>query len=234
MRKGVVIALAFIFLLASAASAQESRSEMSAQNTGFFTKASSGQGVSRTATNTGGLMVGYRYHINRWLSAEGNYGFDRDTQKYFSDSAESTVKSDVHSVTADFVVNLPLRVSKFSPYVLGGGGGMIFHPTGNSNAFGAGTQAKGAFLYGAGTDYVLTRHFSLRGEYRGFVYEDPDFGVRSVSTPRRTRHNRQPASFTTSSPRLGSRVILLSLKNPGCPILDFPFGLDIDALGPEA
>ena len=55
MRKGVVIALAFIFLLAITASPQESRSEVSAQGTGFFTKDSSGQGVSRTATNTGGL-----------------------------------------------------------------------------------------------------------------------------------------------------------------------------------
>jgi opacity protein-like surface antigen len=149
--------------------------------------------VSRTATNTGGFMVGYRYHINRWLSAEGNYGFDRDTQKYFSNFAESRVKSDVHSATADLVVNLPLRVSKFSPYVLGGGGGMIFHPTGNSNAFGAGTQAKSAFLYGAGTDYVLSHHFSLRAEYRGFVYKNPDFGVRSVDTNTWT-HTAQPSA----------------------------------------
>jgi hypothetical protein len=154
MRKDAVIALAFIFLLAIAARAQESRSEVSAQATGFFTKDSSGQGVSRTATNTGGLMVGYRYHINRWLSAEGNYGFHRDTQEYFSNFSESRVKSDVHSATAG-LVKLPLRISKFSPYALGGGGGMIFQPTGNSNGFGAGTKVKGAFLYGVGIDYVL-------------------------------------------------------------------------------
>lgn len=193
MRKGTVITIAFIVLLAIAARAQESRSEVSAQGTGFFTKDSSGQGVSRTATNTGGFMVGYRYHINRWLSAEGNYGFDRDTQEYFSSFAESRVKSDVHSATADLVVNLPLHVSKFSPYVLGGGGGMIFHPTGNSNVLGTSTQAKGAFLYGAGTDYVLTHHFSLRAEYRGFVYRDPDFGLRSVNTSTWT-HTAQPSA----------------------------------------
>ena len=193
MRKVAVIAFAFIVLLAIAARAQESRSEVSAQGTGFFTKDSSSQGVSRTATHTGGFMVGYRYHINRWLSAEGNYGFDRDTQKYFSNFGESRVKSDVHSATADLVINLPLRVSKFSPYVLGGGGGMIFHPTGNTNAFGAGTQAKGAFLYGAGTDYALSRHFSLRAEYRGFVYKTPDFGVPSVNTNNWT-HTAQPSA----------------------------------------
>jgi opacity protein-like surface antigen len=193
MRRGAVIALAFIFLLAIAVRAQEGRSEVSAQGTGFFTKDSSGRGVSRTATNTGGFMVGYRYHINRWLSAEGNYGFDRDTQKYFSNLAESRVKSDVHLATADLAVKLPLRLTKFNPYVLGGGGGMMFHPTGNSNLIGAGTQAKGAVLYGAGTDYVLSRHFSLRAEYRGFVYKDPDFGVRSVNTNTWT-HTAQPSA----------------------------------------
>jgi opacity protein-like surface antigen len=77
-------------------------------------------------------------------------------------------------------MNLPLRLSKFSPYVLAGGGdSMIFHPTGNIGTFVlvVGTQAKGTFLYGGGADYALTTHFSLRVEYRGFVYKDSDFGV---------------------------------------------------------
>jgi hypothetical protein len=38
MRKGTVIGLAFIFFLAIAARAQEGRSEVSAQGTGFFYK----------------------------------------------------------------------------------------------------------------------------------------------------------------------------------------------------
>jgi opacity protein-like surface antigen len=77
------------------------------------------------------------------------------------------------------VRNCESWVSKFSPYVLAGGGGTIFHPTGNIGTFvlGVGTQAKGAFLYGGGADSALTTHFSLRPEYRGFVYKDPDFGV---------------------------------------------------------
>jgi opacity protein-like surface antigen len=59
---------------------------------------------------------------------------------------------------------------------------MIFYPTGTSSVIGAGTQAKGALLYGTGTDYVLAHHFSLRAEYRGFVYKNLDFVVRSVNT----------------------------------------------------
>jgi opacity protein-like surface antigen len=185
----------FVFLLALGATAQESRSEISLQGTGFFTQDSNGQGVSRTSTNTGGLLVGYRYHFNRWLSAEANYGFDRDTQKFVSPGGFSRIQSDVHAATADVVVNLPLRISRFSPYVLGGGGSLVFHPTGNAGGFvpGADTQARGTFLYGVGTNYTLSKHFSLRAEYRGYVYKDADFGIQNLKTDSWT-HAAQPSA----------------------------------------
>jgi opacity protein-like surface antigen len=195
MKWGLFVPLASILLFTIAATAQEVRNEVSVQGTGFFTKDSNGNGVSRTTTKTGGLEVGYRYHINRWLSAEANYGFDRNTQKYFSNTGQSRVQSDVHGATADVVVNLPLHISKFRPYALAGGGGLIFHPTGNGGGFvpGADTQAKGAFLYGGGADYDLTHRFSLRAEYRGFVYKDPDFGLQSLKTDTWT-HTAQPTA----------------------------------------
>src|SRR3979411_879972 len=73
MRRTAIM-LAGLFMLTLGAMAQESRSEISLQGTGFFTRDTSGQGISRTTTDTGGLQVGYRYRINRWLAAEGNYG----------------------------------------------------------------------------------------------------------------------------------------------------------------
>jgi opacity protein-like surface antigen len=81
-------------------------------------------------------------------------------------------------------VNLPFRVHKLLPYVLGGGGALIFSPTNNLGGFvpGADTQAQGAFVYGGGADYGITRHLSLRAEYRGFVYKVPDFGLSNLST----------------------------------------------------
>jgi outer membrane immunogenic protein len=195
MGRGQSLIVASVLLLTIGAWAQEMRNEVSVQGTGFFTKDSSGNGISRTTTDTGGFQVGYRYRINRWLSAEGDYGFDRNTQRYISVTEESRAQADVHAVTADAVVNLPLKVSKFSPYVLAGGGGLIFHPTGNGGGSiaGADTQGKGAFLYGGGADYFVTRHVSLRAEYRGFVYKDPDFGVRNLKTDRWT-HIAQPSA----------------------------------------
>jgi opacity protein-like surface antigen len=195
MRRSAIMLAGFVILLTLGAAAQESRSEVSLQGTGFFTQDTNGQGTSRTTTNTGGFLLGYRYHINRWLAAEANYGFDRDTQRYFSTSGLSRVQSDVHTATAAAVVNLPFRISRLSPYVLGGGGSLVFHPTGNAGGFvsGADTQAKGTFLYGAGVNYTLTRHLSLLAEYRGYVYKDADFGLKSLNTDSWT-HTAQPSA----------------------------------------
>jgi opacity protein-like surface antigen len=195
MRRTAIILAGFVILLSLGALAQESRSEISLQGTGFFTRDTSGQGISRTTTDTGGFLVGYRYHINRWIAAEGDYGFDRNTQRYFGSFGQSRVQANVHTVTGDLVVKLPLPVRRVSAYALAGGGGLIFDPTGNSggSAPGAGSQGRGTFLYGAGADYALTRHFSLRAEYRGFVYKDPDFGLRALNTNSWT-HTAQPSA----------------------------------------
>jgi opacity protein-like surface antigen len=195
MRRTAIILAGFVILLSLGALAQESRSEISLQGTGFFTRDTSGQGISRTTTDTGGFLVGYRYHINRWIAAEGDYGFDRNTQRYFGSFGQSRVQANVHTVTGDLVVKLPLPVRRVSAYALAGGGGLIFDPTGNSggSAPGAGSQGRGTFLYGAGADYALTRHFSLRAEYRGFVYKDLDFGLRALNTNSWT-HTAQPSA----------------------------------------
>jgi opacity protein-like surface antigen len=195
MRRTAVILAGFVILITLSATAQESRSDISLQGTGFFTSDTSGQGISRTTSDTGGFMVGYRYHINRWLAAEGDYGFDRLTQRYFGSFGESRVRADVHTVTADLVVNLPLRIRRISTYALAGGGGLTFRPTGNNggSVLGAGTQGRGAFLYGAGANYALTQHFSLRAEYRGLVYKNPDFGLGALNTDSWT-HAAQPSA----------------------------------------
>ena len=195
MRRIALMLAGFVVLLTLGVTAQESRSEISLQGTGFFTKDTNGQGISRTTTDTGGFLVGYRYHFNRWLSAEANYGWNRDTQKYFSTGGFSRIQSDVHTVTADAVISLPFSISRLSPYVLGGGGSLIFHPTGNAGGFvpGADTQARGTFVYGAGANYTLTKRISLRAEYRGYVYKDADFGLRALNTDSWT-HTAQPSA----------------------------------------
>jgi Outer membrane protein beta-barrel domain len=119
MRRLLVI-IAAVVMLPVVSIAQEGRSELSLQGTGFFTTDSSGQGNQQRSTETGGFTLGYRYHFSRWLAAESNYGYHRNTQEYFGGFGESRVQANVHTVTGDLVLSLPLPVRRISTYALAG------------------------------------------------------------------------------------------------------------------
>ena len=75
IRKIVVASVLGFLVSASGAAAQERRwQEIGIQGTGFFTKDSSGNGINQHATDTGGFLLSYRYHFNRWLAADASYG----------------------------------------------------------------------------------------------------------------------------------------------------------------
>ena len=174
--------------------AQDSSSEISVQGTGFFTKDSNNNGIQNQTTDSGGFLIGYRHGLNRWLAAEANYGYSRNTQIYTTGFASARVQSNVHEITGAAVVKLP-QFARLHPFVLGGGGVLILDPTNNAGAslVGASTQARGTFLYGAGVDYSLSAHWALRGEYRGLVYKVPDFDAAGLN-PDSWTHVAQPSA----------------------------------------
>jgi len=186
-----------ISLCSMGAMAQEVRSEISVQGTGIITKESNGQGIRETATETCGVLAGYRYHINRWLSAEAVYGWNRNSQEFTSAAASGRVQADVHQATGGLVVSVPVpRKFKVHPYVLAEGGALVFRPTLASGTIpGVPQQAVGAFAYGGGFDYPIPtlRKVALRFEYRGLVYKAPDFGLASLKTDTWT-HTAQPSA----------------------------------------
>jgi opacity protein-like surface antigen len=197
-----LLALVGMFsLLASVAKAQGSdngwlsRNEVSAQGTGFFTKNSQGDGITQHSTDTGGLLVSYRYHFNNWLAGDVSYGYDRNTQENFTSGGALGVQTNIHQTTGALVVSVPGNPFRLSPYVLAGAGALVFDPTGNPGGFvaGASSQAKATFVYGGGIDYKLIRHVSLRLEYRGFVYGRPDFGLHALHSGS-TTHTAQPSA----------------------------------------
>jgi opacity protein-like surface antigen len=196
MRKMTIMMASVALLLGVSATAQESRSEISLQGTGFFTKDTTGQGTTERSTNTGGFLIGYRYNLKRWLAAEAVYGYDRNTQQYFAPAGLSRIQANVHQATGGFVVRVPAPARfRISPYVLAEGGALVFDPTGNSfgSVPGAQRQATGVFAYGAGADFPLLRHVALRAEYRGLVYSAPDFGLAALNTNTVT-HTAQPSA----------------------------------------
>ena len=181
----VVIPVWILVSLSLAASAQENRSEISLQGSGLFTSSTTGNGTAHSATESGGVMGTYRYHLNHWISFEGAYGYNVNTQKYSLSSSAFRIQSGIQDFTGSLVVNLPSRHhSRMNPYVLVGGGALRFSPTGNqfNTLSNAQSQTRGAFVYGVGVNYGIYRGLSLRAEYRGLVYSSPDFGFGALAT----------------------------------------------------
>ena len=105
----VLLKLFLALALVPAVFASEgSTQEVSLQGTGFFTKNSQGRGISQHATDTGGFLLGYRYHFNDWLAAEANYGYVRNTWQNFSTGGPFNVQANVHQATAALVVTPPV------------------------------------------------------------------------------------------------------------------------------
>src|ERR1700756_2135151 len=124
IRKTVVLAVVSLALLgSSAAFAQEGpawpHGEVSIQGTGFFTKDSLSNGNTQHSTDTGGLLVGYRYHFNRWIAAEADYGYARNSQQNLTSSGSFNIQANVHQATGALVVTLP-NAKRIYPYVLAG------------------------------------------------------------------------------------------------------------------
>jgi opacity protein-like surface antigen len=185
MRRVVVMTMGVALGLSVAASAQENRSEISLQGGGLFTKSTTGNGTSYSTTESGGVLGTYRYHLNHWISVEGAYGYSVNTQKYSLSSGAFRIQSGIHDFTGSLVLNLPShRHSRINPYLLAGGGALRFAPTNDqfNTLSGAQGQTRGAFVYGAGMNYAIYKGLALRTEYRGLVYNTPDFGFGALAT----------------------------------------------------
>jgi len=195
MNRTVVATIAGFLLFSTAAMAQvEQPSQITVQGTALIAKDSTADSnaLSRQETKSGGLLVGYSYQFNDWAGLEGNYGYTRNIQNYSGSFGQSSIQADIHELTGSFVFHIPTRVSHVRPYLLAGAGALIFDPTDRSIGNGVNRQTKAAFVYGGGLNYGITRNFGVRAEYRGLVYNVPDFTVTSLHLDKVT-HLAQPS-----------------------------------------
>jgi outer membrane immunogenic protein len=201
MRRSTVLsAVAVIFFFMSSAFAQDFRSEFSVQGTANLPKNSDNIDIPHHATKSGGFLLGYRYNLSRWFAVQGDYGYTRNTQKYFDPFfGETDIQANVHQLTGEAVITAPSS-SRVRPYGLAGVGAVFFRPTNSaSNFFNAGignntgnSQTKPAFVYGGGIDFDLTKFMALRAEYRGLLYKIPDFQLPGLASDNFT-HLAQPS-----------------------------------------
>src|SRR5947208_13307971 len=133
-------------------SQEDGRSDATVQALGSFVKTTTENGVPQNATNSGGVLASYRFFFSNSHGVEVNYGYSLNTQSYGLAAGTLGVKANQHEVTAAYVYRHPLR--HFTPFVEAGVGGLVFDPT---DAPGATTQARAAFVYGGGADFNITK-----------------------------------------------------------------------------
>ena len=179
---------ASVMVAAPAFSQEDFKSEITVQGMGSFLKQTTQDGIKQDASKTGGLLAGYRYYFTKHWGAEVNYGYTLNTQRYFSSTASTGVKSYSHETTGALVYRVPFK--KFNVFALAGAGAIVFNP---KDMRGIDYQARAAFVYGGGADYNLTHRLFLRAEYRGLVYNSPTYNIAGLTNADRTTHRAEPS-----------------------------------------
>ena len=192
MHRTIIGFSAVVLLLTLSAVGQEyPRVQIGLQGNGFFTKSSTQENVRQTSSESGGFLVDFRYGLSRWVSADVAWGRNRITNRY-STPGSSSIQTTVNQFIGGFAFHLP-DTSKLSPYLLAEGGALLFTPTDSGAPAGATRQASGAFAYGAGVDIAIVRHIGLRAEYRGLVYNTPEFNINGL-TGSSVTHTAEPSA----------------------------------------
>jgi opacity protein-like surface antigen len=80
-----------------------------------------------------------------------------------------------------------METKRFKPFLLVGGGVLVFNPdntliAGSPQSLEGVRQTRPAVLYGGGVDYHLISMFALRLQYRGLFYSPPDFQLPGLFT----------------------------------------------------
>jgi outer membrane immunogenic protein len=164
------------------------KNEVSVQAIGSFVKSTTQDGVTNSASNSGGVLASYSYFFDGRSGIEVNYGYALNTQNFFSTAGATNVKNYSHEASAAYVFRIPLK--RFTPFVEAGAAALIFDP---KDAAGIDTQTRAGFVYGGGADFDFTRHVFLRAEYRGFVYDSPTYKLAGLDGTDRITHRAEPS-----------------------------------------
>lgn len=194
LKKARLVAAALFLFTSLSVSQDKGHFDASVNGAGVFTKTSTGNGVQQSATIGSDYFGTFRFRFKPKHSLIFNYGRAKNSQVYQTNFDYHVVTSTTEYSGA-YVYNL-FQKGRFEPFVLVGIGALRFNPQstwlilpdfvpGVPNRIqlnlNASKQTNLAYLYGAGVDYRLPWRFALRLQYRGLIYNAPDFKVNSIT-----------------------------------------------------
>jgi opacity protein-like surface antigen len=181
--------LAVLCFSASFAAAQEYPVDVSVGAGPAISKSTSGNQTTQTVTKSFIGLGTIRLNLSKRNSVEFSYGRIRNTQEYFAAPTYLYRVQDTLTEYTGAYVFRPMKWHNFHPFLLAGGGVLRFYPDYNGTTinniltpFPAQTQTRPTFLYGGGFDYRITKRWGFRMQYRGFLYQVPDFRVSNLFT----------------------------------------------------
>jgi len=181
-----------LVLMSTAALAQGARVDVSANLAGVFGQTVTGNGIQQKQTNSAGGLLSFRYFFGKYAGVEANYAYTRNSQNYSSIGTVG-VQAGMHEVTGALVLRYGPR--PIQPFVLVGGGVMLFHPTSHaisSTLLPIANENHGVFLYGGGADLKMAKALGLRVQVRGLMYQAPEFHVAPTLHTGQTMNTFEP------------------------------------------
>ena len=165
------------------------RSDVSVQFMGSFVRETTKDGVTQSASKSGGLLVSYRHFAGGHHGFELSYGDTTNTQRYERSSGIGEMSTHSRELTAAYVFRVPFR--RWSAFGLAGAADLVFQPRDAPNRQ---NQPRAAFVYGGGVDVDITKRMFFRAEYRGLVYESPTWNIPALAGLNRVTQRAEPSA----------------------------------------
>lgn len=184
--KKIVLLACLLAVCAAAASAQESRQDISLSGSALIEPfMASSTTVQVDSTTAYGALVSYRFMMTPTAALEANYGITyQNSIGYYVNPNHYKVLTRTQEMSGAFVKSFVLK--NWNPFVEAGPAGFIFLPIVNSGTTNLDVkqQVEVGAIFGAGFAYEISPSFDIRAEYRGWVTRVPTFSDSQLTTNR--------------------------------------------------
>ncbi len=211
--------------LALVAHAQK-QTDIAASIDGTLSASTTSGGVAQSASNSAGGLLELRHIVNQWVGFEATYAYNRANQAYVATTIHylyppcptsgncppikeqpvAAVSANAHTITGDWIVSRKLHSLQL--FALAGGGLLLFIPSGGQRY--TRNAEEFTFVFGAGLDWQLSRHFGLRLQDREAIYKTPILATAGLypnladsTFPSFAEWNQPQVYTTTQEPALG-------------------------------